>query len=513
MNDRPETAGAEGREPRLPCFWAFPVHWLLVVAVFALAWWRHSFGAGLALGIVVFLVGSSYVVSRVRRKIFDAIEALVKNGRVEEARVLARAARKRMPSDPVIRAIAARLEEDSRASPLEPARPQPETTPMTRGEQADGKPCWREQDRELVAPEPSSDEESPKEMRPPPVVGDGAHGAPVIEPRVASTLAVWVWILAVPSACPFVGLVFAVPLAVCSIVLLVRRARLAWDRRIGAGGLGVSLLSFSVVAASIALIVTSGAEFANGLEAPVLAEPSWTIRIIQIGVLIASVILHECAHGVAAYWSGDGTAARAGRIRLNPLVHIDLFGSVILPVILVVSSAGFVFGWAKPVPIMPRQFRQRRRGLLGVTLAGVSINLALAFACACGLVLLGSFLVLASPDVTSEGLRVPLEEVELTGIPYPAAWELLAEALKYGILINLVLFFLNVLPIPPLDGYGVLESLAPRRLSPALTAFRPMGSLVFIGLIVLGALDYLLLPAIYAGLFLTCFAQLFTGLS
>ena len=103
--------------------------------------------------------------------------------------------------------------------------------------------------------------------------------------------------------------------------------------------------------------------------------------------------------------------------------------------------------------------------------------------------------------------------MKLTSISHELAWEFLAEVLKYGVVINSVLFFLNILPIPPLDGYGVLESLAPSRWSSALAAFRPMGSFIFIALILFGALQFLLLPAIYVVFFLIFVAQLFTGLA
>ena len=224
-----------------------------------------------------------------------------------------------------------------------------------------------------------------------------------------------------------------------------------------------------------------------------------------------SIVLHECAHGVSAYWSGDGTAARLGRIRLNPLVHVDLFGSVILPVLLVMSPGGVVFGWAKPVPIDRRQFRSPRRGLLAVTLAGVSVNMMLALGCAAGLLAVGSALRIAYPTATSEGFMMPFAQVKLQGVVNAAMWEFTITGLKQGMLVNLVLFTFNILPIPPLDGYGVLESLAPSRLSQLVASLRPIGSILLIVLIVSGVMIYFLLPGIVLGMVLNWAVGAMTG--
>jgi len=130
-------------------------------------------------------------------------------------------------------------------------------------------------------------------------------------------------------------------------------------------------------------------------------------------------------------------------------------------VILLMSQAGVLFGWAKPVPIDRRQFRSPRNGLLAVTLAGVSINMMLAMGCTAGLLAVGSALRIAYPAAISEGFMIPLAPVKLQGVANAGIWVFVIMCLKYGMVINLVLFTFNILPIPPLDGYGVLESLAP----------------------------------------------------
>jgi Zn-dependent protease len=158
-------------------------------------------------------------------------------------------------------------------------------------------------------------------------------------------------------------------------------------------------------------------------------------------VLLFSVVAHEYAHAEAAYRQGDDTAYLLGRLTLNPLKHIDPFMTVLLPVLLYVSHAGFIFGSAKPVPVNPRKYREYRRGDIIVSLAGIGANLGLYAA---------SVLVFALVGVM--GSRLPL----LT----PTA-EIAQRMLYYGMFLNLVLAFFNLLPIPPLDGSHVFYHLLP----------------------------------------------------
>lgn len=158
-------------------------------------------------------------------------------------------------------------------------------------------------------------------------------------------------------------------------------------------------------------------------------------------VLLFSVVAHEYAHAEAAYRQGDDTAYLLGRLTLNPLKHIDPFMTVLLPVLLYVSHAGFIFGSAKPVPVNPSKYRDYRRGDIIVSLAGIGANLGL-FAT--------SVLVFAVVGVAASLL--PLLK--------PTA-EIAQRMLYYGMFLNLVLAFFNLIPIPPLDGSHVLFHLLP----------------------------------------------------
>ena len=154
-------------------------------------------------------------------------------------------------------------------------------------------------------------------------------------------------------------------------------------------------------------------------------------------ILLFSVIIHEVSHGFMAYYLGDNTAKYAGRLTLNPIPHIDMMGSIIVPTLLVVSGSPFLFGWAKPVPFNPYNLRDQRWGTLYVAIAGVVANFSLA-------IIFGLF------------IRFGYGVIDLN----PLFYDLLAQV----VLLNLVLGVFNLIPVPPLDGSKVLFSLLPYRL-------------------------------------------------
>ena len=194
--------------------------------------------------------------------------------------------------------------------------------------------------------------------------------------------------------------------------------------------------------------------------------------VYVLPVLLFSVIVHECAHGYVAEWWGDPTARMLGRLTLNPLPHIDLFGSILVPGMLLLSGSGVLFGWAKPVPVTPENFRDRRMGDITVSLAGPASNVLLALGLA---VVLGLARLFAGAD----------------GIP-----EAVFALCTYGILLNLVLAVFNLLPIPPLDGSHVVANLLPR---PAAYTYRSLGQygllIVFLLMFIPGLLGTIFLPA------------------
>jgi Zn-dependent protease len=197
-----------------------------------------------------------------------------------------------------------------------------------------------------------------------------------------------------------------------------------------------------------------------------------TLSIAAIPVVFA-ITVHEVAHGWVAKHFGDRTAQMQGRLSLNPIRHIDPIGTVLVPVLLL-WLGGFLFGWAKPVPVDPRNMRNPRGNMVWVSAAGPSANIAMA--------LIWAFLMMLT------------QNVELG-----TAGQWISEMARVGILINVMLAVFNMLPIPPLDGGQVLTNLLPPGpFSALLERIAPFGLFIVLGLLATGILSSLIGPPITA---------------
>ena len=193
--------------------------------------------------------------------------------------------------------------------------------------------------------------------------------------------------------------------------------------------------------------------------------PDFQTLLIYIIPLLFAITLHEAAHGWIASKLGDHTARMMGRVTLDPTKHIDPIGTIAIPLVLLLSSSGFIFGWAKPVPINFKALRNGKNGMIWVALAGPGANIVMAV---CWLFLM----------IIAINMNIAV----------------LIEMGRIGILVNCVLAVFNLLPIPPLDGSRVISALLPNRLAYQYNQLEQYGLYILLGLMFLGGFNYLVRP-------------------
>lgn len=198
-----------------------------------------------------------------------------------------------------------------------------------------------------------------------------------------------------------------------------------------------------------------------------------------IPVLFA-ITLHEVAHGWVASKFGDKTAKMMGRLTLNPINHIDLVGTIIVPAIFIaiilVTKVGFIFGWAKPVPVTRQNLRNPKRDMAFVAVAGPAANLLMALFWAC-IMKIGFLISHGDPQAGLDWVLIEMGQA--------------------GILVNLVLMLLNIIPIPPLDGSRIVSSFLPNKADYYYSRLEPFGFILLVILLWLGILNQLLLPCLF----------------
>ncbi|MCD6326660.1 site-2 protease family protein [bacterium] len=185
-----------------------------------------------------------------------------------------------------------------------------------------------------------------------------------------------------------------------------------------------------------------------------------------------ALTFHEVAHGFVAKRLGDPTADERGRLTLNPLMHIDPFGTIIFPLMLWLFSSPIIFGWAKPVPVDPNYFRKPLKGMMWVGMAGPIANVVLA---ACGALLFRGFMAIM-PAAALDSIST------------------IMQFLLVFILVNMVLCVFNLIPIPPLDGSRILTGLLPRRLAISYLRLERYGFIILIALLYFGVFKRVVFP-------------------
>ncbi|WP_428897730.1 Zn-dependent protease (includes SpoIVFB) [Parelusimicrobium proximum] len=194
------------------------------------------------------------------------------------------------------------------------------------------------------------------------------------------------------------------------------------------------------------------------------------ILLLQLSILMFSIVVHEVSHGLIAYKNGDDTAYLLGRLSFNPIKHIDPVGSVLVPFLCYISGAP-IFGWAKPVPVNTVRLNSPRRDIGLVSVAGPASNIILAIL----FLIILKVLTLLNPAMVSSSS---------TGF----------YIMRYAVMINILLAFFNMLPIPPLDGSKVLASVLPYDMADKYMSLNRYGMLILLGFILFRGVDIVLIP-------------------
>ncbi len=322
---------------------------------------------------------------------------------------------------------------------------------------------------------------------------------PLLWPKV-SPLAVWALICSSVAFVPVCGLL---PAAATLVLLILHRRQVrrasAWRHSRRLCSVAVVLLLFGLLVSALATwsalqpsraMTGAGELFHTGSQ-----KGTWGAIAGGLVVVLLALTVHEAAHAITAWWLGDGLARSLGRVTLNPLAHIDPFGTVLLPLLLALAQ-GPIFGYARPVPVRVELLPRYRRAHILISLAGPGSNMLLGATSLMLLLGLGCAVRLAYPDAVVANLSElnPTVPVSATGFLLAPVFAACCTILKLSFFINVVLAVFNLIPIPPLDGSWVLEHLFPQSLGRLYAVIRPYGFLVFLGAIYLGLFKYLAVP-------------------
>ncbi len=318
-----------------------------------------------------------------------------------------------------------------------------------------------------------------------------SHGWPTV-----TAWSIWGLFAAALAFLPFIGMAFTIVALACIIVARGKArsdVRLVHTSTIVAATAVIAALA---TAAHVFSLVTLADLAASGARVAVrLPESKLTIanKVIAVIIVLLSLSVHEAAHAVAAWWCGDDGPRQRGRVTLNPLAHIDPVGTILVPVFLAYLGQP-VFGWARPVMVSLHGVPNPRRANLLISAAGPFSNVLLGLIFLSLYLILGCGIRLFAPDAVVGGFTSFIGNVTIEGFAGAGYLAMVTVCLKWGFLINLLLFFFNMIPLPPLDGGHIAGSMFPSTVGEFYRKIRPFSMIILLALFWTRLIGYILAP-------------------
>lgn len=305
--------------------------------------------------------------------------------------------------------------------------------------------------------------------------------------------------------------VMAIACAVSSVLRMKRDPRLIHGSTIAAATITILVISSSAYLLSLLLRYGPSRQDINLYHGAISTSLTTVNIVVALIIVLLSLSVHEAAHALMAWWCGDLGPLRQGRVTLNPIAHIDPVGTILVPAVLAYWG-GAVFGWAKPVMVSLHNVPNPRRANLLVSAAGPLSNLLL------GLIFLSLYLILGCcvrlwlPQAEVLNFTNPSANVYMSGFAGAQYLALVTVFLKWGLLINFLLLFFNLIPIPPLDGGHIAASLFPNTVAELYRRLGHFTTLILLGLVATGLIGKLLWPGIFATMLAIDLVHSTTGL-
>ncbi len=303
---------------------------------------------------------------------------------------------------------------------------------------------------------------------------------------------------------PFVGIAFTVVALVCIVVARGKArndVRLIHTSTIVAATVVIAALATTAHIFSLVTLWKAATPVVQSFVGNLRTDLTVANRVIAVIVVLLSLSVHESAHAVVAWWCGDEGPRERGRVTLNPLAHIDPVGTVLVPIFL--AYAGLpVFGWAKPVMVSLHGVPNPRRANLLISAAGPFSNVLLGLVFMSLYLIVGCGIRLFAPDAVVGGFTTFIGNVTIEGFAGAGYLAMVTVCLKWGFLINFLLFFFNMIPLPPLDGGHIAESLFPATVGEFYRKIRPFSMFILLALFWTGLIRHILAPGmavIYSG--------------